>query len=461
MWRAMWVSAGLLLLIGTLWPGGILGCVEGGANFHQQTSGNNNRGGIDLEGRGDPRSGVLPLGYGEIAVAPDGSFFLSKTNDLLIYGDLRSGAVGAVPGVSGAGRVAFAHRQRKFYITSTDGVAAALDADSLKILWRVDIPPSTAGAKMYASADDRRLVIVHNKGVLLLDAASGRRISSAYRSDVLDVDFTPDGATLLLTLTHTFKARLPNTRVLLLNAHDGTLRATINVPNCSSHLTLTPDGKRGFIAPTTCSEDPISVIDIPNARWRKNLPGFGPVALADDGRTAVAFMDAHNVDRDLFDDAEQIPSRSAARYHLMLLDYRSLTFDSIPVGDELPRYAITTDGEIVVVDSGRFSLSQRVRLLDMASRVLQDVTGPHVSLDHFAMHPASSDVYLLDQYQLYRLSLQEQRVRHLYTPFDCKSLNITPNGDHLLLLDEDGTLHLYNIKDSTIVHSMKPPSPTW
>ena len=60
----------------SLWGTSFSGCFAGGANFHQQAPGNNDTGGIDLEGgdawREDPNDPdeVAKQHFGAIAVAP-------------------------------------------------------------------------------------------------------------------------------------------------------------------------------------------------------------------------------------------------------------------------------------------------------------------------------------------------------------------------------------------------------
>jgi hypothetical protein len=446
----------------------VSGCFEAGANFNQQAPGNNDSGGVDLGGtekwNPDPANPdtTSSMFYGAVAVAPSGDYFLSRAGTDLIHGDLTTGGTRLV-GVAGPRKIAFASKASRFYVTTDAGSVHAVEPASLKVIWN----RSTAlgpDVKIYASKDDKHLVAAGVDTIKILDAATGQLTGQLSAGLIQDVDISPDSAAAIVTLQHSWPAgaEAPETRILLVDLKK-TGYSEITVPNCSSPLVLTPDGTKAFLAPTHCinpnsSYDPVSVIDLVAKKWVRNLPGFGPVAMATDGVTAVAFMDAQNLDMTLFDDPAQAPSAANGRYHMMLLDTSTLKFHSVPLGDDLPRYTMTPDGQVVLVDLGGFWQEAGIRLLDVKTRKIHGVSGPVVKLDHFVVSPNSSDVYLLYYADLYWLSIPQRTVKHVpAAPLGWQAMNITPGGEQLLLLDSQGTLHLYDIPTETIVHSMTPP----
>jgi len=118
--------------------------LRGGANFNEQAPGNSDRGGTDLSGQGDPWEseggwegegegegeaegsgrppGVRRVRFREIAVDPKGRYVLTAVDERLALGNLESGAVRIVSGIEAPGRVAFAHREARFYVGSTRSV---------------------------------------------------------------------------------------------------------------------------------------------------------------------------------------------------------------------------------------------------------------------------------------------------------------------------------------------------
>lgn len=453
------------ILMGTLILGtSSSGCFEGGANFNQQAPGNNDQGGVDLGGGGGStwtggEGGESTLySYGAIAVAPSGAYFLSASGGQLIFGDLKSGQSSLVAGVGAPSRVAFGAKAARFYLSSAaTGQVYALDAGSRKVLWQA----SSTGTLLYPSKDDKLLLVADDQVLTVRDAATGEKLAETSPGTIVDVDITPDSQRAVITLQHSWGGQggAPSTKLLVLDLASWSTK-TIEVPNCSSPLVLTPDGKKAFLAPTFCNKDPVSVIDLVEGTFVKNLPGFGPVDMASDGVTAVAFVDAQDLDLSLFDDPADAPSPYGPRFHIMLLDTQTMTFATVPLGDSLPRYALTPDGKIVLVDSGGWFSSGGIRILDVKTRQLQQVSGADVQLDHFVVSPSSKDVYLLYVTDLYWLSIPQKTVKPLSTPFGCQAINITPDGGALLLLDPSGTLHLYDLIAHKVIHSLPPPAAT-
>jgi hypothetical protein len=184
--------------------------------------------------------------------------------------------------------------------------------------------------------------------------------SATYASEI------PGKNAMLVVGDTKWSAHKPSTPVVRVDLADATI-ARADVPNCSAPIQVLPDASRALLSPTFCDEgvssnasgdtwtnpDPVSVIDLePGAlHFVKNLPGFGPVALRTDGSLAVAYLDTKRMDASMFDDKRLVPSTSGPEYHLMLIEPKTLAYTLHPIGDALPRFAMTRDGNGLMVDA--------------------------------------------------------------------------------------------------------------
>ena len=433
------------------------GCFEGGANFNMKSAGNNGQGGVNVGGgSNDPYK--IPTDRRDVAVSPQGEYALARIEDELVQGDLIKGKAHRVSEVGAPERVAFAYKARRYYLTVESGSNPgiyAVDSVTRKVVWK---SPLTAAwdLRLYPSRDDAFLVVSTYLWVEIRDASTGK-LRHTYNTSVgiKDVDITPDSGSVLITESHTWTGSSVSTPVVRLDPKTGATD-TITVPNCSSPLVLSPDGLYAFIAPTTCNKDPVSVIDLKAGKWKRNLPGFGPVAMALDGTTAVAFLDATNVDASLFDDKTQIPSASGDRYHMMLIDTTTLRFGLVAVGDSLPRYAVSRDGKVVLVDSIWLGTMDRIRLLEASTGKLHEITSSlTMRLNHFVLSPNNKDVYLLDGDLLGKLSIPQRLLSLVSTTVIPQSLNITLDGETLLMLDWNDKLHLMDTNTEKVTREIK------
>jgi len=231
----------------------------------------------------------------------------------------------------------------------------------------------------------------------------------------------------------------------------------LTIPNCSDDIIVPKHGKMALLAPTTCQQDPISVIDLTVGQesFVRNLPGFGPVALGPDGATAVGFLDMNAVDESLFDDPSQIPS-SSTRYHLMVIDTETLDYEFHAFGAQLPRYAMTPDGAVLLVD---VALTETARLFDIASGTFADIEGPPIAYEQLSFSSNSSHAYVLSDmkvtaststgsytdFNLYDLNIDDRYVRALDTDFRPRNVNIAPDDETLFLRRDDSSICIYSL----------------
>ncbi len=425
------------------------GCgFDGGLNQNQHTPGNEENG--------------VSLSLGDIAIDPSGTYFLSSSEEKLILGNIDSGRVEVLPGITDPHRLVFGGGDLIFVTSfAKRGQLIGYDIRTKETVWKKDIDIfdfwlDTLGVSfplLQISEDEQQLVITEPDSLQVVSASDGRRLHDiSFSGDVIVVDLHPVGDRIIVTLDHVWEGDGPLTKVVVYSMSTEE-KTTITVPNCSDELVLAEDGDMGFLAPTRCAQDPVSVIDFKSGEFVRNLPGFGPVALAPSGETAIAFMDLDNLDEALFDSPDDIPTGSKARYHLMFIDINSLEFDTMEVGDNLPRYAMTPDGRMLLVDSTSWFSDARIRMLDIAMRRLEMVAGPDVRLNNFVITSDSKRALLLDD-GLYDLSVPELVVESVALMFTPKNINITPDDSRLLLRETSSLLWVYDIASRQVIREI-------
>lgn len=409
---------------------------SGGANQQERKAGGGDSG--------------VNLADGEIAIDPLGEYFLARTaaGDLLL-GELSTRRTQAIVGLEDVALVTFfapGEGAGFFAITgdgATDRKLVAYSVAERRVRWSRPEPRGFE-AMAVAALGGRLVAWSSGGGVTTIDAATGEeRGHLATPQPVRDVDVTGE---IIVTEEHTGEPGKQMTTLRKAALADASQTCALSVPNCSSELVIGATGERAFLAPTFCGRDPVSVVDLAGCTFEKNLPGFGPVALSEGRTTAVAFID------NLADDPEAPPlpddvKASATRYHLMFIDTVTLAYTTMPVGDELPRFAVTPDGKVLLVDS--FLSEENLRLLDIAKRQIVPITGPQVLLENYVMLRDSSAAFALFRSNLYRVDITQQRSSNVPLSFTPTTLNVTPSGSHVLLKDRKGGLHMLRVADQT------------
>src|SRR3954467_14899694 len=62
-------------------------------------------------------------------------------------------------------------------------------------------------------------------------------------------------------------------------------------------------------------------------------------------------MSVNRIDPAMFEDKAQIPGKDADPYHLLAIDPHTLKLSLFPIGQELPRFAMSIDGRGLLVDA--------------------------------------------------------------------------------------------------------------
>ncbi len=326
---------------------------SGGANPNDRTHG------------GQPGELLLT---GAMEVSPDGAFLIEQRTTATVLVDVK--AQTATELAARGDRFVFSKKRHVVYevLPNRAGIVA-LDLDQgAKVLWTSNpVFVTTAGAMLArVSDDDQTLILGDYNRLLAVDAQTGS-VRGAVSMNTLPTDlaFLSDHKRAMVVGTVQWSDHKPATEVVVFDLATLAMK-TITIPNCDAPIALMPDSSRAFVSPTYCEEgkatnpngqwtnpDPVSVIDLDlqGAHFLKNLPGFGPVALDSKGARAVAYLDTKRMDPAMFANPAQVPSLNGDQFHLMVIDPLTLSFSLSPIGNALPRFAMTPDGSALLVDS--------------------------------------------------------------------------------------------------------------
>jgi hypothetical protein len=424
----------------------------GGANEGQKKPGNMDDG--------------VALSQGDIAVSPRGTSFLARVGDTLIRGDV-DGDYTRLPQLGKPERLAFAPGRDVVYVIheGKDGPElAAHDALRDRQLWATALPSAFAGDHdlyddgrpwLKVASDDRYVVLVGEEEIYVYDTATGEQAGGWWAADpIVDVDVAADGSKIYAAFETSWHDGTPRTPFSVMQLPS--LEATSQwIPNCADEVVLDDArGKYAFMAPTSCQQDPVSVIDLDTGMFVRNLPGFGPVALATQGERAVAFIDLDNLDESLFEDGDPMP-RGDRQYHLMLIDTQTLHFETVELGDSLPRYAPTPDGRLLLVDAAAWYDDERVRIFDLETGEFAPIYGPDVRLENFVVTRDSQRAFLVSD-GAYELLLPDRLLSSLPLGIIPTNLNITADDRWLLLQDDRGPVHVWDVQNRRISAMVGP-----
>lgn len=411
----------------------LAGCPEGGYNFNEQNVNN--------------RPGGVEIGVGDIAVSERG-YVVFESDGKLRVGWPETGEVQELP-VRQPTRLDFADTRDVVYVGSdSNQTLNAVDIMDRQILWSTPLPDAgTDNMRITSSPDDSRVIVSYDDQIMLVDAREGRLVAEKrFGSGIVDTIVLSDSTRALVALDNSWDDDLPQTPIEIMNLQEGSTRR-ITVPNCSDKLAVTPNADYAFLAPTTCEKDPVSVIDLAHGdeHFVRNLPGFGPVGISPKGDTAVAFVDAENIDASLFEDESQIPDPEGERYHMMVIDTYSLDFSIYPFGDTLPRYAMTPNGKTMLVDKAKaYGERERLRLFNTYNGNLTTVEGPKMRLTNYVVSYDSKYAYALDE-NLYEIDIDRRKATEMSVGFTPRNISINANSSKLYLRRDQNRICVFDL----------------
>jgi DNA-binding beta-propeller fold protein YncE len=442
----------------------VAACKLGGLNTNQQQAGNR-AGGIRLED--------------QIAVQPNGERVIARLDGALHVGTVATRHLQRIDGIADARTIAWWANGRGVFVLTRHELLS-YDIAAAGIVWRRPVAALTE--RIDVTTDGAR-VIATGAEVALLDALTGATVGRfAPAQPVEDVDVTPDGTRVIVTEKELWRDGTPATTISVIAAGTGEKLCATAVPNCADQLVVHPDGATAYLAPTTCRKDPVSIIDITrDCKFEKNLPGFGPIALTPDGALGIAFLDKKANDPTAPPRPAEVDA-SPERFHLMTFDTRTHALRTVPIGDRMPRYALTPDGAMLVVESvddihpgaddHSFRLIARpLRIVDTTSLNVRTVTGPTAMLDAYVVSPDSREIWLLHRpswrvdkagkiaqephARLFRLDLGAGALEARALTIEPRSLNALP-GSPALLLRDARALFLYHPETQRLAPAFSP-----
>jgi hypothetical protein len=310
------------------------------------------------------------LQTGAMVVSPNGRFIVLQRNTQTVLYDARSASYSEVDTV--LRRVAFANGGGTLFAVTRENTLRAIDLETRAVRWTLAVPGGVAPTLLRVSEGDAKLLVANAAGVHVIDAARGALIGTAAEgASARYATFVPGQARALVVAPTVWKGGGPHTPVVSVDLEGANAKA-VDVPNCEAPIEVLPNARRAFLSPTYCSPgaqavpgqvwtnpDPVSVIELEGGvAFNKNLPGFGPVAMSEDGVRVVAYLDVKRMDATMFDDPKQVPWSDGPRYHLMTIDPNTLRFQLAPIGNAIPRFAMTRDGRTLLVDASAKATSR-------------------------------------------------------------------------------------------------------
>jgi hypothetical protein len=136
----------------------------------------------------------------------------------------------------------------------------------------------------------------------------------------------------------------------------------------------------------------------------------------------------------------------------MLVDQETLHYEFAPVGDQLPRFAVTPDGNVLMVDAASTFNNLPARLFDVQTHGWKFIDGAPLFLDDFVISSDSRHAYVIETHfydGLYDLDIGGSRSSALPLPFLPTAINITPDDGALFLRKNDSVVCVYSLETRT------------
>ncbi len=423
------------------------------------------------------------LNYTQVLLTPDGGTLLAAVAkpgpDLgfddpglaLVAHDLKMGITRRVDGAQDVMRLNYSpDGTLLFALLEPGSVAVAIDMNTWKQThkWKLpgrygvvdvtpdskflvfsNIPVSNLAKAAYqgecmtgwAVADPCRVAFVH--------IASGSVWNITLDAGLRDLDFLPGGDEVLLTSSLWLDGE-PKTSLRFYSpkqAAKGTANGAmdlIEVPNCADELVIEPGGKRALLSPNTCIEppkpqtppdelqyDPISVIDLEKRKFIKNLPGFGPVAVASDGSRALGFTRRASMIADWDYHAQKTD------IGLIVVDLDDLSWKVIEYGEAEPAYSLSPDGAHAFLHNNEGKVGPGIPKglvrMDLKTLTALPISGGANSIDRFLWTADGKRLYLTSQGKLFQLDAGSLTAKSIWLPESMGNLAMRAKADTLVM----------------------------
>jgi len=276
----------------------------------------------------------------------------------------------------------------------------------------------------------------------VLDLDTGEYTGRALQRPVRDLDFSPVSQELLLTWSPVSM----QTTVTFYDAAADDVIKEVTIPNCADELVLQPGGNLALLAPTWCSKDPISILNLDKRTFVTNLPGFGPVELTPDGSTAVGFTRKNAMETQWAYNDQEAP------YGLIVVSLPSFDWQVMDYGDVAPTYTISPDGGFLYVygkswhpeysegEGWTSEWESAFQQVDLSDLTMEEVQGGDIGLSRFVWTPDGEYLFALSHGDLFRLPVGNPVAVKVKLDGSPELINVRPQGDFLLLGEDDAPM---------------------
>ena len=285
-----------------------------------------------------------------------------------------------------------------------------------------------------------------------------------------DLDFSPFRDELLITTSTHLDNGTPQATVHFIELPSVSIVASPAFPNCADELVLQPDGALALLAPISCntdgpattfgrrgsdsgiiecatsgdSYDPISVLNLDTRDFITNLPGYGPVDISPDGKTAVGFTRKQDME-DFWSYPQALP------VGLIKVDLDTLDWSIIEYGNREPAYWIAPDAVTLYTyedglicedtDGDPCTLSNRCTEVPANASRISLETGQRVpmsddsiQLKHFVVTPDGQTIISLQEDAIASFTTGSTEVDTLDLTLEAHNrLGVRPQNDYLLV----------------------------
>jgi hypothetical protein len=312
----------------------------------------------------------------------------------------------------------------------------------------------------------------------IIDLATGKIKTHTLPYRLRDIDFSPVGGEILFTYSYyeeTETLFLPHAVIEFYSPKLNQFLAKTDFPNCADELVLEPSRNMALLSPTTCgvldkNHDPISVIDLEKREFVKNLPGFGPVVISDDGSKAVGFTRRENMELDW-----NYQGQTTA-IGLIFVDLDTLGWKVMDYGPDVPTYTLSPDGSrlFVYAETDGDTYKPRGRptgTMDPSKGIIQvlldDLSwstiaqSSKLAIDHFVWTEDGSTMFFFSDTALFRLDAATGAITPVPIYGTPRLMNLRPQQDFLVLGEAfEPTFYLLDLHDGMKQTSLPLNVPT-
>lgn len=306
--------------------------------------------------------------------------------------------------------------------------------------------------RMDVSADDSMVVFIRNKKeAVFYDLHTGELVNEVgLRFRVIDVDFTPDGQTMVATTDHGNTV----TRLQFVDLRTFTME-TVLVSNCTGQLMLAGEGRRAFVGPPTghlCAFNSISVLDLQSRQVVASLPGAEPVALTSDGRYVIGFTQIH---------WNETPPGWESGDYLIFIRPDTLQWEWYHLGHYGCIYRIARNGNRVMVYDELAIYWLDLHVVDIETGEAKVIEIPPITATDSAVTTDGRAGYLLSHdRRLFGLDLEAGAVKELQFHFEPTTVQLLPDDSRLILTGPLGRdLYFLDTRTDRLTAQVQLPLP--